>query len=100
MTNIISIFSRDLAPTNGQVSGVVTEKELMRRQAALMPLREKLTAIFIEVMTMPLTREQVELAVKLNQVGIESLEEKIVKETIESLEILKSGFMPSFHKVA
>lgn len=100
MTNIISIFSRDLAPTNGQVSGVVTELELMRRQAAIMPLRKKLTVVFVEIMSSTSVNDVVEQAIAIHEAANMSLEGKIVETAIEALEALKTGFMPQVFKVA
>lgn len=94
MTSIVSVFSGGASQTNEVLPVVKLETKILRRQAALMPLKKKLTALFIEVMENSTSDKLTAKAVNINTKGMGANNEHDAQQAIYELESLHTGYMP------
>jgi hypothetical protein len=101
MTHLVSVFSRGASQIIEAAPVAKLETKILRRQAALMPLKKKLTATFIEVMEKSISDDTTAKAAIINANGMGANNEDDVQQAIYQLEALISGgFMPPIQKVA
>ena len=99
MTHLVSVFSRGASSTES-APVVKLETKILRRQAALMPLKRALTTLFITVMQDSTSDEITAKAVAINANGMGANNEHDIQQAIHQLEALTTGFMPPMQQVA
>lgn len=100
MTHLVSVSNRGASQSTEAAPVVNLNTTIVRRQAALMPLKSTLTALFIEAMEISTSDNLTAQAVAINAKGMGANNEQDVQQAIIQLETLLHGFMPPMQQVA